>query len=88
MTAPLNFTPAVGDMDFTPQQRELLTLAHTLGRDKFAPRAPKWDLSEGVLSREAGPQFGGSGDDEAAHAGTSVAPSSGMRAETCCMAAS
>ena len=43
MTAPLNFTPAVGDMDFTPQQRELLTLAHTLGRDKFAPRAPKWD---------------------------------------------
>jgi len=43
MTAPLNFTPAVGDMDFTPQQRELLTLAHTLGRDRFAARAAKWD---------------------------------------------
>ena len=48
----------------------------------------EWDLGEGVLGREAGPQFRGGGDDEAAHAGTSVAPSSGMRAETCCMAAS
>ncbi|MGA8392938.1 MAG: acyl-CoA dehydrogenase family protein, partial [Burkholderiaceae bacterium] len=40
---PLNFTPAVGDMDFTPKQRQLLTLAHELGRDKFAGRAAQWD---------------------------------------------
>ena len=39
----LNFTPAVGDHAFTPQQRSLLTLAHQLGRDNFAPRAAKWD---------------------------------------------
>jgi alkylation response protein AidB-like acyl-CoA dehydrogenase len=39
----LDFTPAVGDMPFTPLQRELLTRAHALGRDKFAPRAAKWD---------------------------------------------
>jgi alkylation response protein AidB-like acyl-CoA dehydrogenase len=37
------FTPAVGDHDFTPRQRELLTLAHELGRTKFAPRAAEWD---------------------------------------------
>jgi len=40
---PLPFTPAVGDMDFTPKQRRLLTLAHELGRDKFAARAAQWD---------------------------------------------
>ena len=40
---PLPFTPAVGDMDFTPKQRRLLTLAHDLGRDKFAARAAQWD---------------------------------------------
>jgi alkylation response protein AidB-like acyl-CoA dehydrogenase len=39
----LPFTPAVGDMDFTPKQRRLLTLAHELGRDKFAARAAQWD---------------------------------------------
>ena len=39
----LNFTPAVGYMPFTAQQAELLTLAHELGRTKFAPRAAKWD---------------------------------------------
>ena len=39
----LNFTPAVGDMPFTAQQAELLTLAHDLGRTKLAPRAAKWD---------------------------------------------
>jgi len=39
----LAFTPAVGDMPFTEQQRSLLTLAHDLGRDKFAPRAAQWD---------------------------------------------
>ncbi|HET8744876.1 MAG TPA: acyl-CoA dehydrogenase family protein [Ramlibacter sp.] len=39
----LAFTPAVGDHDFTAAQRELLTLAHTLGRDKFAARAAQWD---------------------------------------------
>lgn len=40
----LDFTPAVGDHAFTPRQRELLTLAHTLGRDRFAPRAAQWDI--------------------------------------------
>ncbi|CAN5652451.1 acyl-CoA dehydrogenase family protein [soil metagenome] len=39
----LSFTPAVGDMPFTAQQRSLLMLAHDLGRDKFAPRAAQWD---------------------------------------------
>jgi alkylation response protein AidB-like acyl-CoA dehydrogenase len=39
----LDFTPAVGDMPFTPLQRELLTRAHALGRDQFAPRAAQWD---------------------------------------------
>ncbi len=39
----LDFTPAVGDMAFTPQQRELLTIAHRLGRDRFAARAAQWD---------------------------------------------
>ncbi|TAM47909.1 MAG: acyl-CoA dehydrogenase, partial [Burkholderiaceae bacterium] len=41
----LSFTPAVGDLPFTPRQRELLTLAHELGRDKFAQRAAQWDES-------------------------------------------
>jgi alkylation response protein AidB-like acyl-CoA dehydrogenase len=44
-TLPLNFTPAVGDWPFTPQQRSLLSLAHELGRTKFEPRAPQWDES-------------------------------------------
>jgi alkylation response protein AidB-like acyl-CoA dehydrogenase len=39
----LDFTPAVGDLPFTPQQRSLLSLAHTLGKTKFAPRAAQWD---------------------------------------------
>ena len=39
----LNFTPAVGDMAFTAKQRNLLTLAQSLGRDKFAARAAQWD---------------------------------------------
>jgi alkylation response protein AidB-like acyl-CoA dehydrogenase len=39
----LSFTPAVGDLAFTPQQRSLLSLAHELGREKFAPRAAEWD---------------------------------------------
>ncbi|MGE4240121.1 MAG: acyl-CoA dehydrogenase family protein [Ramlibacter sp.] len=42
-TPALSFTPAVGDHAFTPLQRDLLTRAHELGRDKFAPRAAKWD---------------------------------------------
>lgn len=42
-TPALDFTPAVGDMAFTPLQRELLTTAHRLGRDKFAARASQWD---------------------------------------------
>jgi alkylation response protein AidB-like acyl-CoA dehydrogenase len=41
----LGFTPAVGDMPLTPQQRSLLSLAHELGRSKFAPRAREWDES-------------------------------------------
>ena len=41
----LAFTPAVGDLPFTPQQRSLLSLANELGRTKFAPRAPLWDES-------------------------------------------
>ena len=41
----LSFTQAVGDLPFTPQQRALLTLAHELGRDKFAGRAAQWDES-------------------------------------------
>jgi len=39
----LGFTPAVGDTDLTPQQRSLLSLAHELGRTRFAPRAAEWD---------------------------------------------
>ena len=39
----LAFTPAVGDLLFTPQQRTLLTLAHELGETNFAPRAAQWD---------------------------------------------
>jgi len=39
----LEFTPAVGDMAFTPLQRQLLAKAHALGRDRFAPRAAQWD---------------------------------------------
>lgn len=41
----LDFTPAVGDMPFTPKQRALLALAGELGRTKFAPRAAQWDES-------------------------------------------
>ncbi|MGZ5887228.1 MAG: acyl-CoA dehydrogenase family protein [Ramlibacter sp.] len=40
---PLGFTPAVGDTELTPRQRELLALAHELGRARFAPRAAQWD---------------------------------------------
>ncbi len=40
---PLEFTPAVGDHAFTASQRELLALAHALGRDRFAARAAQWD---------------------------------------------
>jgi len=43
--ASLGFTPAVGDADFTPQQRSLLSLAHELGKTRFAPRAAQWDES-------------------------------------------
>jgi alkylation response protein AidB-like acyl-CoA dehydrogenase len=39
----LGFTPAVGALAFTPQQRSLLALVHELGRTKFAPRAAQWD---------------------------------------------
>ena len=39
----MQFTPAVGDLPFTPEQRSLLALANELGRTKFASRAAKWD---------------------------------------------
>ncbi|MDE2607209.1 MAG: acyl-CoA dehydrogenase [Burkholderiales bacterium] len=39
----LGFTPAVGEHAFTPKQRELLAIAHRLGRENFAPRAARWD---------------------------------------------
>jgi alkylation response protein AidB-like acyl-CoA dehydrogenase len=39
----LGFTPAVGDLPFTPKQRSLLALANELGRTMFAPRAAQWD---------------------------------------------
>ncbi len=41
----LSFTPAVGDLPFTAQQRSLLSLANELGRTKFAGRAQQWDES-------------------------------------------
>ncbi|HWI80143.1 MAG TPA: acyl-CoA dehydrogenase family protein, partial [Ramlibacter sp.] len=39
----LSFTPAVGDLPLTPQQRSLLSEVHELGRTRFAPRAAQWD---------------------------------------------
>ena len=39
----LAFTPAVGDLPFTARQRSLLSLAHELGKTRFAPRASQWD---------------------------------------------
>ena len=39
----MTFTPAVGDLPFTAQQRSLLGLAHELGATKFAARASQWD---------------------------------------------
>jgi len=42
-TPTLSFTPAVGDLAFTPKQRSVLSLANELGREKFAPRAAQWD---------------------------------------------
>ncbi|MEO5669408.1 MAG: acyl-CoA dehydrogenase family protein, partial [Ramlibacter sp.] len=39
----LSFTPAVGDLPFTPRQRSWLSLANELGRTRFAPRAAQWD---------------------------------------------
>jgi alkylation response protein AidB-like acyl-CoA dehydrogenase len=41
----LNFVPSVGVAQFSAQQRELLALAHTLGKERFAPRAHVWDES-------------------------------------------
>jgi alkylation response protein AidB-like acyl-CoA dehydrogenase len=42
-TTGLDFTPAVGDLAFTPLQRDLIAQAHALGRDRFAARAAQWD---------------------------------------------
>lgn len=43
--AHLDFTPAVGDMAFTPLQVRMLQTARQLGQEKFALRAPQWDDS-------------------------------------------
>lgn len=72
----LDFTPAVGDMPFTPLQREWLAKAHALGRDTFAARAPQWDQTasfpfanyddlreQGFLSLCVPTAFGGAGAD-------------------------
>lgn len=72
----LDFTPAVGDMPFTPLQREWLAKAHALGRDKFAARASQWDQEasfpfanyddlreQGFLRLCVPTEFGGAGAD-------------------------
>lgn len=72
----LDFTPAVGDMPFTPLQREWLAKAHALGRDKFAARAALWDQEasfpfanyddlreQGFLKLCVPVEFGGAGAD-------------------------
>lgn len=72
----LDFTPAVGDMPFTPLQREWLAKAHALGRDKFAARAAQWDQEasfpfanyddlreQGFLRLCVPTEFGGAGAD-------------------------
>jgi alkylation response protein AidB-like acyl-CoA dehydrogenase len=72
----LDFTPAVGDMPFTPLQREWLAKAHALGRDKFAARAAQWDKEasfpfanyddlreQGFLKLCVPTEFGGAGAD-------------------------
>ena len=72
----LDFTPAVGDMPFTPLQREWLAKAHVLGRDKFAARAAQWDKEasfpfanyddlreQGFLKLCVPTEFGGAGAD-------------------------
>ncbi len=72
----LDFTPAVGDMPFTPLQREWLAKAHVLGRDKFAARAAQWDKEasfpfanyddlreQGFLKLCVPVEFGGAGAD-------------------------
>ena len=76
----LGFTPAVGDLPFTPEQRSLLALANELGRTRFAPRAAQWDetasfpfanyedLREAVLLALCVPQaHGGRGADYATY---------------------
>lgn len=72
----LDFTPAVGDMPFTPLQREWLARAHALGRDQFAARAAQWDREasfpfanyddlreQGFLKLCVPTEFGGAGAD-------------------------
>lgn len=72
----LDFTPAVGDMPFTPLQREWLAKAHALGRDHFAARAAQWDREasfpfanyedlreQGFLKLCVPTEFGGAGAD-------------------------
>lgn len=76
----LNLTPSIGDTALTPLQAKLLELAHLLGRERFAPRAPQWDesasfpfanyddLREAGLLRMCVPaEFGGLGADYASY---------------------
>ncbi len=76
----LSFTPAVGDTALTAQQRELIAVAHELGRSKFAGRAAQWDETASFPFanyddlREAGllaicvpKAFGGAGADYATY---------------------
>ncbi|MEO8938886.1 MAG: acyl-CoA dehydrogenase family protein [Burkholderiaceae bacterium] len=43
MSEELGFVPAIGTTPLTDHQRRLLTIAHELGRTKFAARAHLWD---------------------------------------------
>ncbi|MEP6792249.1 MAG: acyl-CoA dehydrogenase family protein [Ramlibacter sp.] len=76
----LSFTPAVGDLPFTAQQRSLLSLAHELGSTKFAARAAQWDETAsfpfanyedlrdaGLLALCVPKAFGGGGADYATY---------------------
>ncbi len=76
----LPFTPAVGELPFTEQQRSLLALAHELGATKFAARASQWDdaatfpfanfedlRSSGLLALCVPKEEGGGGADYASY---------------------
>jgi alkylation response protein AidB-like acyl-CoA dehydrogenase len=83
--ASLGFTPSVGDLPLTDLQARLLQTAHSLGKEKFAARAPQWDdtatfpLANYADLREAGilkmcvpKAYGGLGADYATYMMTSA----------------